>query len=144
MYKSRYIQYINFPKIPQEIINGLPIDITNYQTQKNDNYHWTDSHNETLNCWCQENICRDAYFAFQLITGDLPKHKDIGTKTKFVYVLETGGSAVYTRFWDDNFCLLDEYIIEKNKWHILKADTHHSVTGIEPGLIRWSVTARIF
>jgi len=144
MYKSKYIRYINLPPIPQTIIDELPIDIINYETQKNGNYHWTASHNEKLNSWCRENICNEMYFAFQLMVGDLPIHKDIDTQTKFVYILEPGGSQVYTKFWDDDENFLDEYIIESNRWHILKADTNHSVTGIEPGKIRWSITARIF
>ncbi len=144
MYKPRYIQYINLPPVPQEILDDLPSELDRYQTQNFDNYHWTDTHNKKLNQWCQENICSDMYFAFQIMTGDLPIHKDIGTKTKFVYVIETGGSNVYTKFWDDDSELLDEYLIEKHRWHILKADTNHSVTGIEPGKLRRSITARMF
>ena len=144
MYKSRYIQYVNLPEIPEDIILELPKDINLYQTQCNNNYHWTNSHNAKLNAWAQKNICSEIYFAFQIMTGDLPIHKDIDTQTKLVYLLETGGTSVFTKFWDDNFCLLDEYIINKNKWHILKADTYHSVEGVEKDQIRWSVTARIF
>lgn len=144
MYKPRYIQYINLPKVPEDIILDLPKDINLYQTQGNGNYHWTESHNAKLNEWAQKNICREMYFAFQLMTGDLPIHKDIGTLTKFVYIIEPGGSTVLTKFWDDEYNLLDEYVIEKNQWHILKADTNHSVEGIETNKLRWSITARIF
>jgi hypothetical protein len=144
MYKSRYIQYVNLPSVPEEIIQSLPVDIDVYEKHTQQNYHWTDSFNEKLNAWAQENISQEIYFAFQLMTGDLPPHKDIGTLTKFVYILNTGGSNVVTKFWDDDFNLLDEYIIEPQRWHILKADTYHSVEGIEADKFRWSVTARIF
>jgi hypothetical protein len=144
MYKPRYIQYINLPAIPVDIINNLPRSLNSYELQNNGNYNWTDSCNTQLNDWAQKNICSEMYFAFQFMTGDIPIHKDIGTKTKFVYIIETGGSKVCTKFWDDDYNLLDEYCIEKNRWHILKADTNHSVEGIESNLIRWSVTARIF
>ena len=144
MYKPRYIQYINLPAIPEEIIRDLPRSLQSYELQNNGNYNWTDSCNAQLNEWAQKNICSEMYFAFQFMTGDIPIHKDIGTRTKFVYIIETGGSQVTTKFWDDDHNLLDEYCIAKNRWHILKADTNHSVEGIEPGNLRWSVTARIF
>ena len=144
MYKSRYIQYINLPPIPKEIVQNLPKDIGVYTKQTEQNYHWSDSYNEKLNIWAQQNISQEIYFAFQMMTGDLPAHKDGGTLTKFVYILDTGGSNVVTKFWDDDFNLLDEYVIEPQRWHILKADTYHSVEGIEENRYRWSVTARIF
>lgn len=142
--KSQYIQYINLPQIPAEIIDTLPKNLTCYDTVQYHNYHWTDSHNQDLNLWAQKNISENIYFAFQMMTGDLARHKDIDTKTKFVYIIDTGGSNVVTRFWDDDFNLLDEYVIEPFRWHILKADTYHSVEGIELDQYRWSVTARIF
>ena len=144
MYKPRYIQYINLPVIPQDIVNNLPRSLSSYELQNNGNYNWTDSYNTQLNEWCQKNICSEMYFAFQFITGDIPIHKDIETQTKFVYIIETGGLNVITKFWDDDYKLLDEYCIEKNRWHILKADTYHSVEDIVPDSLRWSVTARIF
>jgi hypothetical protein len=144
MYKPRYIQYINLPAIPEDIINNLPRSLSAYELQNNGNYNWTDSYNTQLNEWCQKNICNEMYYAFQFMSGDIPVHKDIGTQTKFVYIIETGGPNVITKFWNDDRTLLDEYCIDKNRWHILKADTNHSVEGIKPGNLRWSVTARIF
>lgn len=144
MYKPRYIQYINLPQVPVELINELPADLASYKTAKAQNYHWSDTHNAKIDAWGKENICADMYFAFQLMTGNLPIHQDIGTSTKLIYVLGTGGARVYTRFWNDDYNLIDEYVIEQHKWHILKADTLHSVEGIEPEEMRWSITARVF
>ena len=144
MYKPRYIQYVNLPKIPADIISSLPQDIESYNKETQGNYHWTNTHNEQLNEWAQQHISNDIYFAFQMMTGDLERHKDIGTLTKFVYIIDTGGCNVVTKFWDDDLRLLDEYVIEPHRWHILKADTYHSVEGIEADKHRWSVTARIF
>ncbi len=144
MYKSRYIQYLNLPKIPSKIIDNLPKEFELYETLNIDNYNWSKSHNYELNEWAQEHISKEMYFAFQLMTGDLPIHKDVDSKTKLLYLIDQGGSNVFTKFWDDQFNLLDEYIIEKNCWHILKADTNHSVEGIEQNRLRWSVIARIF
>jgi hypothetical protein len=144
MYKYRHIQYINFPVIPEDIISELPRDLNLYETMKGENIYWSDSFNKKLNDWGQKNICPDMYFAFQMMTGDISKHKDTGTKTKLNYIFDLGGSNVCTKFWDEEDCLIDEYVLENNRWHIFKADTTHSVEGIEPNRIRWSITARIF
>jgi hypothetical protein len=144
MYKPRYIQYLNLPKIPDSIIKNLPKNFESYETLNIDNYNWTKSHNHDLNEWAQEHISEEMYFAFQIMTGDLPVHKDVDSKTKLLYIIDQGGDNVFTKFWDDKPNLLDEYVIDKNRWHVLKSDTNHSVEGIEQGKLRWSVIARIF
>lgn len=144
MYKEKYVRYLNLTTIPDDIIAELPADINLYNKNTFQNYHWTDSFNKKLNEWAQHHICNDMYFAFQIMTGDLPIHKDIDTKTKLVYLLQSGGNNVVTKFWDDDKNLLDTYNIEKHRWHILKVDTYHSVEGIEENKFRWSITAKIF
>jgi hypothetical protein len=147
MYQSRYIQYLNLPPIPQEILDTVPRDFALYQGQthgKSNTYLWSDSHNEHLNQWCQANICPDMYFGFQIITGNILAHKDVVTLTKISYLIESGGDNVNTEFFDDQHNLVASYKIESGRWHVLKADTYHSVSNIEPGQVRFSVTGRIF
>lgn len=149
-YKPRYLQYINLPRIPQEILDQLPKDLNEFKSKSDrpdsfSQYRWTDDHNEQLNQWCKENICADMYWGFQFMTNDMPKHTDHNTKTKFVYLIEPGGNEVHTRFWtDDHNTQVDDHIIKPHRWHILKVDKVHSVDGIELGSTRWSVTGRIF
>ena len=148
MYKPRYIQYLNLPKIPNDIItqaiSNIPACIEKY-SKPNSNYIWTDFDNKNLDAWCKKNICADIYFAFQIMTGDLKIHKDIGTQIKFCYIIEPGGDNVLTTFYgEDSLTPLDSYLIEAEKWHILKVDTYHGVTNMEPNKIRFSVTGRIF
>jgi len=149
MLDPRYIQYINLPQIPKEIINLLPTDDSVWQKKDVKGtmpwYRWSDEYNQEINKWCQENICSDMYWAFQLMSDDMPKHIDKGTATKFNYIISTGGNDVWTRFWsNDQKTMLAEYQIEPFQWHIFKADSYHSVEGIEPGQIRMAVTGRIF
>lgn len=147
MYKSRYIQYFNFPKVPTHIIESIKLD-PNFYTKKisHGNYNWTDQYNEELNAWGQENICADMYFAFQFFERPNIIHTDTGTHTKLNYVISTGGPNVLTHFYDDDrSTILDTYHIEPFRWHIFKADTFHSVPGpFEPGQIRFAITAKIF
>jgi hypothetical protein len=146
MYNPRYLQYINLPQIPKDILSSVCLDFDAYQAKSGwDNYVWTDTFNTEVNDWCKKNICQDMYWGFQIITGDIKKHKDQGTRTKFVYLLQTGGDQVYTRFWDDSGeTLLDEYLIESNRWHVLKVDSVHSVEGVAKGSVRFSITGKIF
>lgn len=146
MYTYRYCQYLNLPKIPNEIIVKLPTELSGWKMQHSyGNYNWTPHNNEEIDRWCKENICSDMYWAFQLMTGDVTPHRDIPTKTKLVYLIDTGGAKVDTCFWDDARTeKVASYTIPKNQWHILKVDSYHSVEGIEPGKLRWSVTGRIF
>jgi hypothetical protein len=148
VYLPRYIQYLNLPQIPKEIFDTIPTDFSLYESKykaKIDTYMWTDSHNQQLNEWCQTNICPDMYFAFQIITGDMGMHKDIGTRVKINYLVQTGGDNVLTEFFDDDQTTqLASYTIDAHRWHILKADTYHGVTNVAPGQVRFSITGRIF
>lgn len=149
MFKKRYIQYLNLPKIPDSIISNIPLDPEMYTTWTNgyknlNNYKWSDLYSQELNIWCKENVCADMYFGFQMMFGHNEMHKDSGTLTKINYVITPGGSNVTTAFYDDQSTLLDSYCIEPYRWHIFKADTYHQVKNLEPGQVRFGVTGRIF
>ena len=147
MYPPRFIQYLNLPVIPQEIIDTLVLDIKEHRRQNNtvirDSYTWSDYQTEKLNAWCKQNISNDLYYGIQLMTADVPVHADFGTKTKINFVIGTGGDQVLTKFYDpDQKILLDSYQIEPFRWHIFKADLPHEIVNITG--TRVSVTARIF
>jgi hypothetical protein len=110
-----------------------------------DIYTWSDSFNDVINIWCQENICKEMYWAFQIIRADMPIHKDKGTKTKFCYLLDLGGDNVETKFYDDDkTTVVDSVVLKSHKWHILNVDSFHNVVGIEPDKTRFSITGKIF
>lgn len=147
--KKRYIQYLNLPKIPDSIIHKVPLDpelYTNWSNGKKNlsTYKWSDLYSEELNSWCHEHICQDMHFGFQMLFGHNEMHKDLETLTKINYVITPGGAHVTTAFYDDETNMLDSYIIEAHRWHILKADTFHQVHNLEPGQVRFGVTGRIF
>jgi hypothetical protein len=148
MYKPRYIQYIHLPTIPQDIVAeavaNIPLHLDRSIRYANDNYRWSDFDNTRLDAWCKSNICQDIYFAFQLMTGDLSMHKDNVTKTKFNYLIQTGGDSVITTFYNNDKEMIESYSVETNRWHIIKVDTYHGVSNVQPGQIRFSVTGRIF
>lgn len=147
MYPSRFVQYLNLPAIPQEIIDTLVLDVKEHHKQDNTKVHgpyiWSDYQTEKLNAWCKQNISDDLYYGIQLMVADVPTHTDFGTKTKINFVIDTGGDQVLTKFYDlDQKTLLDSYQIEPLRWHIFKADFPHEIVNITG--TRVSVTARIF
>ena len=139
------IRYLNLPPVPQHIVDNLNYNFSEYdQSNKlGDVYLWSDSFNEEINAWCKANICEDMHWGFQIISGDLPAHKDIGTEIKLIHLFNTGGDNVLTNFYDeDKITVTDSYKIEAGRWHILQANRYHAVHNVET--VRFSVTGRVF
>lgn len=157
----RYIRTMNFPKIPQNIIDNLSKDFKQYQIKWTEekidwNYVLTDTFNEELNNWCKENICDSIYWEFQIITADSTIHRDhdpynrgeieiLGfPHVKFIYNIQLGGSNVLTEIYDDQETLIDTYHLEKEHWYLFKVDVWHRVVGIELGQVRFAVVGHVF
>ena len=139
------IRYLNLPQIPDSIVATVNYEFDQYdQTHRlGDAYMWSDSFNSEVNSWCKANICEDMYWGFQVISGDLPVHRDIGTEVKLIYLLETGGTNVATSFYEeDKKTITDSYVIPARKWHILQASKYHAVHNVEQ--VRFSITGRVF
>jgi hypothetical protein len=147
MFPSRYIQYFKLPPVPVDIINAIKLDPNHYTKKESGvTYRWTDQDNAELNQWGQKHICDEMYFALQFFEKPNTLHKDTGTHTKLNYVISPGGPNILTEFYDDDRTTqLASYHIEPLRWHVLKADTFHRITGdFTPGQIRFSITARMF
>lgn len=141
------IRYLELPSVPQIILDSIPSDYSLYEKKSyypEANYLWTDTFNLELNQWAQRHIGSDLYFGFQIISGALPVHRDIGTLTKLVYLLDTGGDNVETVFYNDDGTEQYSINIQQHRWHVLQADKLHSVRGIDPNRTRFSITARLF
>ena len=149
MYAIKFVRCLNLPKLPQDIIDRIPRNYSLYEKKiqgiKSVHYVWTDSHNQEVDAWCKENVCDSMYYAYQIISGNMVLHKDQGTKIKFIYLLDAGGSDVWTEFYADDQCtLLQREKLEINRWYIMKVDVYHKVVGIDPGNVRFGITGRVF
>jgi len=139
------IRYINLPQIPAGIIDNLNYNFDQYDQRNRlgDVYLWSDSFNAEVNEWCRANISKDMYWGFQIISGDLPAHKDIGTEIKLTYLINTGGDGVLTNFYEeDKITVTNSYNIPAGRWHLLQANRYHSVHNVES--VRFSITGRVF
>jgi hypothetical protein len=142
------VKRIHLPKVPdvfgQDIIKVIKEgqDISagdgNYLTQVS----WKDAP-ANLQHWCTENICDSIRWGIQSLVADLPRHKDIGTECKFLYLIEDGGNNVFTRYYNDEGALISEYILQKKVWYIIDTQTFHDVTGLLPGQTRIAISGRI-
>jgi hypothetical protein len=141
------LQYLNLPQIPKSIIESLPANRSQYDKKfvyGRGSYVWSDSFNQDMNDWCQQNISKDVFFGFQIMTSNVPIHRDKGPSVKLVYLIDPGGESVSTKFYNDEYKLTKEYVIETNRWHLLQVNQLHSVNGIEPEKSRFSIAGTIF
>ena len=144
------IKKLILPKVPNYIIIEVHNSIRDgvdqawlgdRATQKLDQYSWIPG-NSTVQAWCTANISPDIYFGIQVITGDLPIHRDIGTEVKFNYVIEPGGESV-TNFYSDEYKLIESVVLQPHNWYILNVNIFHDVKNITPGATRVSIVGRI-
>lgn len=71
----------------------------------------------------------DANFAFQLITQNLPIHKDFGRTNCYNYIIKTGGD-VSTVWYDDDLNKIESVVFPERKWHSIRVDNFHNVTDV--------------
>jgi hypothetical protein len=142
------IRYLNLPKIPNEILNNLNYEFTQYSFKSNflnGAYKWSDSFNQEIDAWCKQNICDTMHWGFQFMNSDIVVHKDVGTEVKLTYLIDAGGANVRTNFFeDDKTTMTHSFVIPIHRWHILCASKYHSVEGIESKHTRFSLTGRVF
>jgi len=145
------VKRILLPKLPTDIIDEVykSIEVGTNQafegdnaSYKTDQYAWIAA-NQIVQDWCNANISPDIYWGVQVITSDMPVHKDLGTQLKFNYIIDSGGDNVVTNFYNDNFELTSSTTCDLNTWYILDVATHHDVKNIEQGKQRVSITGRI-
>ena len=131
------------PKLPEHLVSEVHASIVGNQnhpgkTSYNGIYDWLPA-NDKIQEWCTDNISKDIYWGIQVITDDLPAHKDIGTICKFNYII--CGDLCNTNFYNDDNELIESVILEHEQWYILNTNVNHDVTGVEN--TRITLTGRI-
>ena len=131
------------PKLPNHLVAEIQASIDDNQnhpskTSYNGIYDWLPA-NDKIQEWCNENISEDIYWGIQIITDDLPAHKDVGTVCKFNYLI--AGATGDTNFYNDDNELIETVLLESDKWYILNTNVLHEVVGVKD--VRISITGRI-
>jgi hypothetical protein len=136
---------LQLPKIPDNIVKEIYNSARNKKNlvKKGEAYEWV-SACKMVQQWCKENICTDMYWGIQIISNNLPLHKDIDTEIKLNYIIDSAGDSVITKFYDDNMNLIQAVEFEENQWYILDVSKYHEVVGVNQDKSRISVTGKIF
>ena len=116
-------------------------DPTNKAASFSDSYDWIPASDE-LQKWCQQNISPGIVFGIQIISGNLPKHRDRVTNVKFVNNLYTGGTDVVTRFFEGDE-VVTSITFKENVWYVLNVAQEHDVINVSGDQLRIAITGRI-
>lgn len=60
-------------------------------------------------------------------TGPRAIHKDTTRFWAYNYIIQLGGDQVRTIFYDNDKNPIEEFVIEKDRWHFLNTDVYHKV-----------------
>jgi hypothetical protein len=128
-----YIEYINFPSIPNELLDPIENIINSTRTNsivKQDFFQGRPI-NHKLQVWLEKNLSFKFTARYQIIYYGLPIHKDMGNrKLAYNYLLALGGSNVKTMIFDDTKKLLQSETLPLRTWHSIKTDMFHGVFGL--------------
>lgn len=132
--KSKYIQYLNFPSVPEDLIIPAEIilDYPIYLLPGIKSFHFkTLDANDNLVTWLKDNIPIEfVHVRYQVIYNGITMHKDSTDRITVVnYLLDTGGDNVFTTVYDDDKNILQQECIEEKRWHSLSTNLYHAVGG---------------
>ena len=120
------------PHIPEQIINLTEEQIR----QIPDKFDGVEAskytlHNATqeLKDFLQPYFSNEIDIAFQLITDDLPIHKDFGRTSCYNYIIQSGGEAS-TVWYDDNLKEIDRVVFPTGIWHHIDVGRYHNVVDV--------------
>lgn len=143
------VEYLDLPKIPEELIVDIYQTIRNTAPKERHSVpEGTDA--EKHNAWNSIKASEKlkeftrSLFDFEhdvhifVLSGDLPVHKDNTRDVAYNYVLETGGAS--TNFHNEEKVLVEENFIEPFRWHKLDVKEFHSVLIPQPPRVLVSVS----
>lgn len=151
MYYSMYIKYLNFPSVPEHLIEPIE-DIVKGPFSFDDGHFKSKNVNYELEKWLKNMFPFDLKVLYQIMNCNLPIHKDLNIASnetypvtdRYVainYILDAGGDQVTTEIYDeDRTTILQSEKLVKNCWHYLTVDKFHGVSGIPIGRERVSIS----
>lgn len=139
----KYIDYINLPTIPEDLLESCE-DIINKprvnSIVKQDFFQVRTVSNK-LQDWLENNLSFKFVVQYQIIYNGIPIHKDEGDrKLAYNYLLAQGGNKVTTVIFDDDKKLLQSETLPLKTWHSIKTDMFHGVFGLQKNNPRISLS----
>jgi hypothetical protein len=130
-----YINYVDFPTVPDELLDPVELIIkrvhTKHKTPEGIYVYGLCEINENLKNWLITNIGFEHHATYQLIYPPLPIHRD-GNNTAIAinYLISLGGESPVTIIYNDELTELESMKIEPYKWHSIKTDLLHTVQSL--------------
>lgn len=129
----KYINYLNFPNIPEDLLESIE-DIINKPRGNSivtQDYFQSRPISHKLQDWLEKNLSFEFVAQYQVIYTGIPIHKDQGNrKLAYNYLLAQGGNNVKTVIFDDNKKILQTETLPIKTWHSIKTDMFHGVFGL--------------
>ena len=144
---SDYIVYLDLPPVPEELLYPIQ-DIINSPPKPDSkipaSYHYFQTRlvSQPLFDWVHDLFKSDCYTQYQIVREGVHIHKDVGRDVAFNYILQPGGDSVSTNLYDEDQNLIHSEIIQPKRWHRLKTDVYHNVTGMTTD--RVAISTEIF
>lgn len=153
-----YIEYLNLPTIPKELIPSANeiIDLPLWGLNKDGGgFHKTNNTYSTrklttpLRIWLLENLNFEFVGNYIVFSGTVPPHKDM-RRCAYNYIVDAGGDDIKTSIYegelsqqyrsyqgdseresvgDNKLTEIQSMIIEPFRWHSLRTDLVHAVSG---------------
>lgn len=141
MIQMLYSYCPQIPTIPDTLVNLSESKIRNIPNKFNgvkaSKYTLHDATKE-LEDFLRPHFENHANIAFQLITDDLPIHKDYGRTSCYNYIIKPGGD-VSTVWYDDDLNEIERVIFPTHTWHKINVENFHNVVGVDNTRIAISV-----
>jgi hypothetical protein len=148
-----YINYLNLPSIPDDIlesiedINNRPLPIMRDRPRavpflENNMYNLKDVNRKTWD-YLQSIFPFSFFCRYQYIHHQMPIHVDIKDRRFAInYLLDTGGPNVTTSIYDNgtDLNLIESVCIEPFRWHSIKTDEWHGVSNLTPESKRLAIS----
>ena len=88
---------------------------------------------DSVYTWCQQTFSdydpTVNTFMYQYLEDGVPRHVDIERTYCYNYIIDPGGPAVRTRWWQGDECIEDT-VLQAGRWHRLDVSVEHSIEGI--------------
>lgn len=135
-------EYLDLPKLPEELIKEVYFSIEiNPNTFHHFGYEKFAFHQGTKKLYeFTRSIFDFDHLVNVLVLRDgFYIHTDVNRNLAYNYIIEPGGPAVATNFHYPEIQKMESYVIKPHRWHRLRVDVKHNVTGIESERIVLSV-----
>lgn len=139
-----YLVYLDLPPVPEDLLYPIQ-DIINMPPKLGSkvpsSYHYfqTRTVSDKLFQWANDLFKVDCYTQYQIVREGVHIHKDVGRDVAFNYILQSGGDAVSTNIYNEDKNLIYSEVIQSKRWHRLRTDMYHDVTGMVTDRIAISV-----